>query len=115
MSLDVHDTLQTFIVNGWSDDARFWKSATALYEAAARASTAKNGAPRVAACGDCAATLWESGNAAAAIRLEYLWDEFARAHDVEILCGYVLAAVPPIDETRAFRRVCAVHAAVHSR
>ena len=95
--------------------ARFWKSATALYEAAARASTAKNGAPRVAACGDCAPTLWESGNAAAAIRLEYLWDEFARAHDVEILCGYVLAAVPPIDETRAFRRVCAVHAAVHSR
>jgi DNA-binding NarL/FixJ family response regulator len=113
--LDVQDILARFMVDDWPDEARFWKSATALYEATARTSKATDGEPLVAACGDGTATLWESGNATAAIRLEFLWDEFAKSHDIDVLCGYVLTAVPPIEETRVFRRVCAMHQTVHSR
>jgi DNA-binding NarL/FixJ family response regulator len=112
LSLDAADTLSTIMVNGWPDEIRFRAAATTLFETAARAS--KRASPRVAACGDCAPSLWREGNAAAALRLEQLWDEFASAHDVAILCGYSWTAALH-GESRMFQQICAAHSAVHSR
>ena len=111
--LDVADALSAIMVDGWPDEARFWKATTALVAAAARASTCTPA--RVAACGECAPSLWREGSAAAAIRLEHLWDELARAHDVDVLCGYSLNAPLHDEEHRIFQRICAEHSAVHSR
>jgi MEDS: MEthanogen/methylotroph, DcmR Sensory domain len=115
LSLDVAETLSGFMVDGWPDEGRFWKAGTSLVLGAARASNERH--PAIAACGDGTATLLAGGNAAAAIRLEHLWDEFARTYDVEILCGYAMK-VPHDDEDEdidVYRRICLEHSAVHSR
>jgi len=111
--LDVADALSAVMVDGWPDEARFWKATTALVDAATRASTCTPA--RVTACGECAPSLWREGSAAAAIRLEHLWDELARARDVDLLCGYSLNAPLHEEEQRIFERICAEHSAVHSR
>lgn len=112
LSFDVADTLSAIMVNGWPDEARFWTAATTLFEIAVKASTGAS--PRVAACGDCSPSLWREGQAAAAVRLEHLWDEFARVHDVDLLCGYSLDAPLQDHENRIFQQICAEHSAVHS-
>jgi len=106
--LDVDDTLSTFMVNGLPDPVRFRKVADDLLVAA------KGNRPRVAACGECAPTLWARGNADAAIRLEHLWDEVARTYDVDILCGYVLKSAQREQESSTYQRICAEHSVAHS-
>jgi hypothetical protein len=111
--LDVADLLSAIMVEGRPDEARFWKAATALEAAARKASTCTPA--RVAACGECAPSLWRAGKADAAVRLEQLWDEFARAYDVDILCGYTVNSPLHDEEDRTFKRICAEHSAVHLR
>ena len=76
VSLDVAETLSTFMVNDRPDPARFLKAAGDLIATAAKASSGER--IRIAACGECAPILWAQGKADAAIQLEQLWDEIAR-------------------------------------
>jgi len=110
--LDVADTLSTFMVNDLPDPARFLKVAGSLVAAAAKAS--RGDRPRVAACGECAPTLWEQGKADAAVEVEHLWDEIAKSCDVDILCGYVLNSFQRERESHIYERICAKHSAVSS-
>ena len=86
ISLDIADVLSAVMVDGWPDEARFWKAGTSLIFEAARASRGEY--PLVAACGDGAASLLSDGKAEAAIRFEQLWDELAAAYNVDVFCGY---------------------------
>jgi DNA-binding NarL/FixJ family response regulator len=113
LPLDVAETLSTFMVNDLPDPVRFLKVAGDLVAAAAKA--AKGEHPRVAACGECAPTLWAQGKADAAIHLEHLWDEIAKTCDVDILCGYVLTNFQREQESHIYERICAEHSAVCSR
>ena len=88
MSLDVAETLATFMVDGRLDEARFWRSVTDVVATALKASTRND--PHVVACGECAPVLWRNGQAAAALRLEQLWDDLANTQNVDIMCGYSL-------------------------
>jgi DNA-binding NarL/FixJ family response regulator len=110
VSLDVGDTLSTFMVNDLPDPARFLKFAGNLIAAAAKASRGER--PRVAACGECAPTLWEHGKADAAIEVEHLWDEIAKSCNVDILCGYVLSDPQRERERHICERICSEHSAV---
>jgi DNA-binding NarL/FixJ family response regulator len=110
--LDVSHTLSTFMMNDLPDPVRFRKVAGALVAAAARA--AKGEHPRVAACGECAPTLWAQGKAEAAVQVENLWDEIARTYEVDILCGYVLNIFQREQESHIYERICAEHSAVCS-
>ena len=92
-SVDVSDTLSKFMVNDWPDSARFATVVGDLIRGAAKAAAGK----RVAACGECAPTLWGQGKAEAAIQVGHLWDEIADSHDVDTLCGY-LGSRPPSKE-----------------
>jgi DNA-binding NarL/FixJ family response regulator len=112
VSLDVADTLSTFMVNDMPDPARFLKVAGNLVAAAAKASGGER--PRVAACSECAPTLWKEGNADAAVQVEHLWDEIAQTHEVDILCGYVLNGFQREQENRIYERICVEHSAVSS-
>jgi len=113
ISLDVADTLSTFMVNGLPDAARFLRVAGNLVAAAAKAS--KGERPRVAACGECAPILWAQGRADAAVQVEHFWDEIARTHEVDILCGYVLNSFQRKQESHIYEGICAEHSAVSSR
>jgi len=111
--LDAADVLAASMVDGWPDEARFWKATTTLVAAAATASTCTPA--RVVACGECAPSLLKAGHAAAAIRFEHLCDELAAAYDVDMLCGYVFNPLLRDEEDGVFQRICAEHSAVHSR
>lgn len=108
--LDVAHSLSTFMVNGLPDPARFQKAAGDLVAAAAKAS--KGERSRVAACGECAPTLWAQGWADAAVQVEHLWDEIAVNCNVDILCGYVLNSFRREQERHIYERICAEHSAI---
>ena len=112
VSLDVADTLSTFMENDLPDPARFFRVAGNLVAVAAKASRGER--PRVAACGECAPTLWEQGKLKAAVEVEHLWDEIARTHEVDILCGYVLNSFQREQESHIYEQICAEHSAVSS-
>jgi DNA-binding response OmpR family regulator len=111
--LDVAETLSTFMVNGLPDPVRFSKVTGELIEAAAKAGKTEH--PCVAACGECAPTLWAQGKADAAIQLEHLWDEIAEKYDVDVLCGYVLKSFQREQESHVYERICAEHSTVLSQ
>ena len=113
VSLDVADTLSTFMVNDLPDPARCLKVGGDLVMEAAKAAHWEP--PRVAVCGECAPILWAQGKADAAIQVEHLWDEIARKYEVNILCGYVLSRFQREQESHVFRRICEEHSAVYSR
>jgi len=112
VSLDVAETLSTFMVNDLPDPARFLKVAGNLVALAAKASRGER--PRVAACGECAPTLWKQGKSEAAVEVEHLWDEIATSCNVDILCGYVLNRFQHEQENHIYERICAEHSAVSS-
>lgn len=112
LTVDVSETLQTFMVNGLPDPVRFYKVTDEVLSLAARASTAEP--PRVAVCGECAPALWAQGKADAAIQLEHLWDEIACTHDLDVLCGYVLTDFQLDQEGEICERICAEHSASSS-
>ena len=109
--LDAAEALSTFMVNDLPDRVRFLNLLGDLIAIAAEA--AKGG--RVAVFGECVDLLSEQGKAEAVIRLEHLWNEISKSHDVDILCGYSLGNVPGGMNSQIFQRICAEHSAVHSR
>ena len=113
LSLDVADVLSTFMVNDLPDPVRFQKIAGNIVAAAAKA--AKGQPPRIAACGECAPTLWAQGRAEAAVQVEQLWDGIAKTCEVDILCGYVLKSMQREQESHVYHRICAEHSSVWSQ
>jgi DNA-binding NarL/FixJ family response regulator len=111
--LDVAKTLSTFMVNDMPDSDRFFEVVGNLIRAAAKAGKKEH--PRVAACGECAPTLWLEGKADAAIRLEQLWDQIATIYEVEILCWYGLSSFHSEEDQDVFKGICAEHSAVYSQ
>ena len=111
--LDVAETLATFMVNDMPDPDLFFKAVGDLIMRAA--AVAKGEHLRVAACGECAPVLWAQGKAAAAVRLERLWDEIAKTYGVNTLCGYRLTGFHGNDGPDMFQRICGAHTAVSSR
>ena len=80
LALEVPATLSRFIVDGRLDEARFWNAASGLAVAGARATAGRR--PRVALCGDGAATLLREGLVDAATSLEPRRDQMARTFDL---------------------------------
>jgi len=112
LPMDVDETLATYMVEGVLDVARFRKESEKLVDTAARTAIGKP--PRVAACGECASTLWCRENPDAAIAVEQLWDEIARERNVKICCGYVLSNLQREREHDIYERICAQHSCVCS-
>jgi DNA-binding NarL/FixJ family response regulator len=111
-SLDAAETMSAFVVSDRLNRARFLKLAGDLVAKAASAVKREHG--RVAVCGEGTPLLWAQGNPEAALQLEHLWDEFARSHDVDVLCGYVLNIFQREHENHIYERICAEHSAVSS-
>ena len=109
--LDAADVLSAVLQDGWPNEQRFWLAMTARVEAAARASTCTPA--RVVGCGECSAQLWKQGSAAAAIRLEQLWDRLARKYGVAVLCGYALPSADSGDQ-QTLEQIAAQHSSVIS-
>lgn len=107
--LTISELLADVMVNGYPDPMRFFSVAENLLDDLAR----RAGNRTVAACGECAPTLWAQGHREAAIQLEQLWDEVAMSRRMDILCVYPLAA--RTEQMQTARRLCAMHTAVEIR
>jgi DNA-binding NarL/FixJ family response regulator len=112
ISLDADDMLSEVMVNDWPDSTRFLKVASDVIMTAAKAAKGKHF--RVAACGECARRLIVQGKPEAAIQLEHLWDNLARSHYVDILCGYMLHDFQKEESSPIFERICVPHSAAYT-
>jgi len=108
--VDVADALSSVMVDDWPDDERFSKAMTPLLLEAAARSTAERA--RVAAWGECAPTLWLEGKPEAAIRVEQLWDQVARQHQVETLCSYSTRDLPYDEDHRILQQIRQLHSVI---
>jgi DNA-binding NarL/FixJ family response regulator len=107
ISLDAAETVSTIMVNDMPDPDKFLKVTCDLIADVAKA--VKGEPARVAACGECAPLLWAQGKAEAAIRLEHLWDEIAKAHGLDVLCAYPLGSFQGGKGNHIFEKICAEH------
>jgi DNA-binding NarL/FixJ family response regulator len=104
-------TLSMFMVDEMPDEARVANVATELIAQAAK--VAQMEPRRIAICGELAPTLLADGKAEAALRVERNFDDIAKSHGLDLLCGYVLSGLPPNGSSRIVERICAEHSAVH--
>jgi CheY-like chemotaxis protein len=112
LGFNAAEFLSNFMVSDMPDTGGFLKVVGDLVMTARKGEKGEH--LRVAACGECAHTLWAKGKADAAIRLEELWNQIARIYDVDILCGYSLESLRCEEDSYTFRRICEEHSAVHS-
>lgn len=112
VSLEVADSLSTFMVDDWPDADRFLETFKKLIESASKAAKAKH--PRVAIFGEGSAVLWAEGKKEAAIQLEHLGDDLSRTRKVDILCAYPFHLHIQEDK-HSFEAIGAEHSAVHSK
>jgi len=108
--LDVADLLASFMVKGSFDPDRFRKVVGDVVVAAAK--TVQGDCSRVASCGEVAPTLLAEGKLEAAIQLEHLWHEMAKAGNIDTLCGYLMNPDQHDREREIYDRICAEHSAV---
>jgi len=112
ISLDAADTISKFMLNGMPEPVRFLRLLGGVITTAAEAMRGEQ--TRVAVFGECVHLLWAQGNAEAAIQVEKLGNQLAKAYDLDILCGYRLGSVQGGMDSQIFQRICAEHSAVHS-
>jgi len=105
--VDAEETLASFIVGGWPDEARFSDAIGQLLKRAAGGRAAS-----VCAFGEMVALLCAGGNSAAALRLEELWNEAGRRLSFSLLCAYPIRTFSERDGLDAFADVCRAHSDV---
>jgi hypothetical protein len=104
---DASEMLDTFMVGGAPDAARFRASIVPIIQKAHRARPA--GAVRV--YGEMVDVLWKAGQPAAATRLETLWNMLATSHAFSLLCGYAMGS---FYKDGAIEGICSQHSHVLS-
>jgi signal transduction histidine kinase len=105
--VDARSLLAALLVDDMPDAARFREALKPLLEAPAETS-----ARPLRAFGEMVNVLWRDGNPRAAIRLEELWMEAVREHQLVLLCGYAAANFREPGDALGFSDVCATHSHV---
>jgi DNA-binding NarL/FixJ family response regulator len=113
ISLDVAETLSTFMVNDMPDWERFLEVVGGLVSEGAKAGNREHS--RVAICGECGPWLWAGGKVDAAIRLEQFLNQLATIFEFDILCAYALSSFHGEKDEHVFQSICVEHSAVYSR
>jgi PAS domain S-box-containing protein len=107
IALDAEETLASFMVDGWPDKSRFEASVGAVMARGA----AQSGAS-VCAFGEMVALLAAAGNHDAAVKLEDLWNDLAKAIPFSLLCAYPMRVFRTEAATAPFAKVMAAHSHV---
>ena len=106
--LDAAESLAGFMVDGAPDRALFQAQ---IGSAVAKArSASRNG--HIRAFGEMVDLLWQSGNSAAMIRIEELWNELGQDGSISLLCAYFVSTLDGPGRIEEFQQICAHHAHV---
>lgn len=103
ISLDAHETLEKFMVNGWPDADLFNKTISSVFKKAQRKNNCK-----VRAFGEMVALLWADGHSGATVQLEHLWNEFMSAHSFSLFCAYPKSGFTQ-DPLVSINEICRCH------
>ncbi len=106
MILDAQEMLEQFMVNGRPHTARFRAALGAVLERV----SLFGGESIVRGYGEMVDVLCGAGKYDAAIQVEGLWNELAKAHSFSLLCGY---SVVNVASDQVYADVCAHHTHVH--
>ena len=112
VALDRDEILAAIMVNDLPDPIR---CAKLVGDVIAAVKDAQKQTPGVVICGECAPALLDRGNSEAAVQLEHMWDEIARRHNADVLCGYLWSTFSLEKSNSAFQRICAEHSAIQGR
>ena len=85
--LDARETLETLLADGMPHPQLFKHVCGSMLEEIARIHPRRT----IRAYGEMVNLLWKDGMTAAAIQLEMMWNELAKAHALRLLCGYSMA------------------------
>lgn len=103
--VDAETILGQFMLKQWPVEELFFELIGDLLRRA--------GAERrkVRAFGEMVALLWERGDTAATVHLEYMWEDLRRRHPVTLFCAYPRAGITKGSE-QSMKDICAAHARV---
>ena len=105
--VDAEHILEQFIIDGMPDRARFETAVIPLIEK----SVLDRNKCVIRAYGEMVDVLWQSGQMAAAIKLEMLWNELGSDARFSLLCGY---AMGNFYKDAVIGDICDIHAHVFS-
>jgi len=109
VAVDAAETLARFMIDGSPDETRFSELIGDMILCAA-ASCCGSGKVRI--FGEMVALLWQRGEAAAALRLEHLWNELSQSHCFHLRCAYPISSFDRDTHTELFSSICNAHQAV---
>jgi signal transduction histidine kinase len=110
IALDAEATLAMLMRDGMPDADLFSAIIGGVLDQATAATRGKP--PRIAAFGEMVALLWARGDAAAAVRLEQLWNNLARTYPLSLRCAYPMTDFSREDHSDSFLKICAEHSQV---
>ncbi len=106
--LDARDTLESFLVDGGPDRARFAAVVGGVFERV----RARHGGRPLRAYGEMVNLLWQGGEPHAALALETLWNELAARDAFSLFCAYGMENFSGSDSATEITAVCSVHSHV---
>jgi PAS domain-containing protein len=104
--LDATETMSMFIAEKRLDDRSFGEVIGTIISSLA----SENRPIRI--FGEMVNLLWADGNQEAAVRLEELWNELAKAHTFTLLCAYPMNGFTGVVNVQPFNQICACHSRV---
>jgi signal transduction histidine kinase len=105
---DAREVMSLFMDGAMPDERRFMTVIGSILEEAV---TTAPGA-RIRAYGEMVDVLWRDGNAAAAIRVEELWNALATLYPLTLLCGYGMENFATDGAASPFAAICNEHGRV---
>jgi hypothetical protein len=103
--VDAEALLSRLVFRGWPDDYLFRQGVTELV------TRAGSGGRRVRAFGEMVAILWASGQTAATVRLEHLWQGICQNEGLSLFCAYPKCAFTE-DAAVSIQGLCALHSRI---
>lgn len=107
IAVDARETLETFMVNGWPDEALFERAVNGLL------ARARDQHRRVRAFGEMVALMWAEGQCGATVHLEHMWTRLCQQKAFSLFCAYPKAGFTQ-DSRESIAQVCAAHSKVYA-
>lgn len=106
ISLDAHETLSMFMVDGLPDAALF----DSVIGKVVRTAAERGGGIR--AFGEMVGVLCAAGNYDGAVRLENLWNRLRKKHPFSLFCAYPMSSLKTSAAGQSMERICGGHSRV---
>ena len=110
--VDADAVVAGYLCDEHPDEARSEQEILLLVESAEKARIGEHS--RVCAFGECLSLLYAKGKGDLVLRLERLWDELGKAHNLYLRCWYQVSQQQLASDSEFFQKVCEEHTAVHS-